>query len=74
MLQADSKEMFDIWISALQKGIGAAIQRIHGDINNHDIRRDSSTSTTSHSSGNDSSSSVLNKSNDNKHSKYVNLY
>ncbi|KAF2898918.1 hypothetical protein ILUMI_07256 [Ignelater luminosus] len=70
MLQADSKEMFDIWISALQKGIGAAIQRIHGDINNHDdIRRDSSTSTTSYSSGNDSSSSVLNKSNDNKNSK-----
>lgn len=29
MLQADSKEMFDAWIQAMQKGIGAAIQRIH---------------------------------------------
>lgn len=29
MLQADSKEMYDTWIDALQKGIGAAIQRIH---------------------------------------------
>lgn len=29
MLQADSKDMFDAWILALQKGIGAAIQRIN---------------------------------------------
>lgn len=29
MLQADSKEMYDAWIAALQQGIGAAIQRIH---------------------------------------------
>lgn len=29
MLQADSKEMYDAWIAALQKGIGAAFQRIH---------------------------------------------
>ncbi|XP_045475091.1 arf-GAP with coiled-coil, ANK repeat and PH domain-containing protein 2 [Harmonia axyridis] len=28
MLQADSKEMYNAWIAALQKGIGAAIQRI----------------------------------------------
>lgn len=28
MLQADTKEMYDSWISALQNGIGAAIQRI----------------------------------------------
>lgn len=28
MLQADTKEMYDCWITALQKGIGAAIQRI----------------------------------------------
>lgn len=28
MLQADTKEMYDAWISALQNGIGAAIQRI----------------------------------------------
>ncbi|CAG9821937.1 unnamed protein product [Phaedon cochleariae] len=28
MLQADSKEMYDCWILALQKGIGAAIQRV----------------------------------------------
>lgn len=27
MLQADSKEMYNAWIMALQKGIGAAIQR-----------------------------------------------
>ncbi|KAK9887352.1 hypothetical protein WA026_022021 [Henosepilachna vigintioctopunctata] len=30
MLQADSKVMYDAWIAALQKGIGAAIQRISG--------------------------------------------
>lgn len=29
MLQADSKEMFDAWIAALQRGIGAAFQRIN---------------------------------------------
>ncbi|KAJ8914563.1 hypothetical protein NQ315_010027, partial [Exocentrus adspersus] len=29
MLQADSKEMYESWIVALQKGIGAAIQRTH---------------------------------------------
>ncbi|XP_044260319.1 arf-GAP with coiled-coil, ANK repeat and PH domain-containing protein 2 isoform X1 [Tribolium madens] len=29
MLQADSKEMYEAWIGALQKGIGAAFQRIH---------------------------------------------
>lgn len=29
MLQADSKEMFDAWITALQKGIGAAFHRIN---------------------------------------------
>nr|XP_023025538.1 arf-GAP with coiled-coil, ANK repeat and PH domain-containing protein 2 [Leptinotarsa decemlineata] len=28
MLQADSKEMYDCWVTALQKGIGAAIQRV----------------------------------------------
>ncbi|CAG9835661.1 unnamed protein product [Diabrotica balteata] len=28
MLQADTKEMCDCWVDALQKGIGAAIQRI----------------------------------------------
>ncbi|XP_056641814.1 arf-GAP with coiled-coil, ANK repeat and PH domain-containing protein 2 [Diorhabda sublineata] len=28
MLQADTKEMYDCWITALQKGIGAAIQRV----------------------------------------------
>ncbi|CAH0555934.1 unnamed protein product [Brassicogethes aeneus] len=28
MLQADSKDMFEAWIMALQQGIGAAIQRI----------------------------------------------
>lgn len=28
MLQADSKEMYETWIAALQKGIGAALQRI----------------------------------------------
>ncbi|KAJ8928248.1 hypothetical protein NQ314_019198 [Rhamnusium bicolor] len=35
MLQADSKEMYESWIVALQKGIGAAIQRNHTvDMNN----------------------------------------
>lgn len=29
ILQADSKEMYGVWIAALQKGIGAAFQRIH---------------------------------------------
>ncbi|XP_018333831.1 arf-GAP with coiled-coil, ANK repeat and PH domain-containing protein 2 [Agrilus planipennis] len=29
MLQADSKEMYDAWISAMQKGIGAAIQQTY---------------------------------------------
>ncbi|XP_044734424.1 arf-GAP with coiled-coil, ANK repeat and PH domain-containing protein 2 [Chrysoperla carnea] len=28
MLQADSAEMYDLWISSMQKGIGAAIQRL----------------------------------------------
>lgn len=28
MLQADSKEMYEVWISALQRGIGHAIQRV----------------------------------------------
>lgn len=28
-MQADSKEMYDAWILALQKGIGAAIQRVN---------------------------------------------
>lgn len=68
VLQADSKELFDTWISALQKGIGAAIQRFHGDINiNDDNRRDSSTSTASTSSGTDSQ--AINRSNDNKNSR-----
>lgn len=30
-MQADSKEMYDAWISALQKGIGAALQRVNTD-------------------------------------------
>jgi hypothetical protein len=29
MLQADSKEMYEAWIASLQRGIGAAFQRIH---------------------------------------------
>ncbi|XP_017778254.1 PREDICTED: arf-GAP with coiled-coil, ANK repeat and PH domain-containing protein 2 isoform X2 [Nicrophorus vespilloides] len=47
MLQADSKEMFDAWIAALQKGIGAAIQRIHSDSMDSDDNRQSSTSALS---------------------------
>ncbi|VEN51383.1 unnamed protein product [Callosobruchus maculatus] len=36
MLQADSKEMYDAWITALQRGIGAAIQRVQScDMDNH---------------------------------------
>lgn len=31
ILQADSIEMFDAWILALQRGIGAAIQRTLSD-------------------------------------------
>ncbi|XP_075237326.1 centaurin beta 1A isoform X2 [Lycorma delicatula] len=31
MLQADSEEMYHAWVSALQQGIGAAIQRCLGD-------------------------------------------
>lgn len=32
MLQTDSKEMYDAWVAALQRGIGAAIQQIPSDI------------------------------------------
>ncbi|KAJ8959983.1 hypothetical protein NQ318_009418 [Aromia moschata] len=36
MLQADSKEMYDSWIAALQTGIGAALQRIRSvDMDSH---------------------------------------
>ncbi|KAF7267981.1 hypothetical protein GWI33_018825, partial [Rhynchophorus ferrugineus] len=36
ILQADSKEMYEAWIEALQRGIGAAIQRIRStEIENH---------------------------------------
>lgn len=40
MLQADTKEMFDTWISALQHGIGAAIQRIQSIDTNHSNKRE----------------------------------
>lgn len=39
MLQADSKEMFDTWILAMQKGIGAAIQRINSYSSDADERK-----------------------------------
>lgn len=29
MLQADSKEMFDTWVAALQRGIGAAFHIVN---------------------------------------------
>lgn len=38
MLQADSKEMFEAWIAAMQKGIGAAFQRTHSDISDNSKR------------------------------------
>ncbi|KAF5307083.1 hypothetical protein FQR65_LT07142 [Abscondita terminalis] len=70
VLQADSKELFDAWISALQKGIGSAIQRFHGDINSYeDNRRDSGTSTASASSGNENTNTA-NKHSDNKNKHY----
>lgn len=39
MLQADTKEMYDSWITALQNGIGAAIQRIQSIDMNHANKR-----------------------------------
>ncbi|KAK4875509.1 hypothetical protein RN001_011931 [Aquatica leii] len=64
VLQADSKELFDAWISALQKGIGSAIQRFHGDVSSYDDnRRDSGTSTASASSGNENTNSASNNKN-----------
>lgn len=36
MLQADSAEMYDLWITSMQKGIGAAIQRINSH-NDHGV-------------------------------------
>lgn len=38
MLQADSKEMFDAWIQAMHRGIGAAIQRVNNDTGEFDKR------------------------------------
>lgn len=32
MLQADSSEMFNVWVTALQRGIGAAIQSLQADL------------------------------------------
>lgn len=40
MLQADTKEMYDAWISALQNGIGAAIQRIQSMDTDHTNKRE----------------------------------
>lgn len=48
MLQADCKEMFDTWITALQTGIGAAIQRISSCEISYD--KDSEKSSISHDS------------------------
>lgn len=45
ILQADSKEMYDAWIEALQKGIGAAIQRIRSsEIESHKKRENRNSS------------------------------
>lgn len=40
MLQADTKEMYDAWIAALQNGIGAALQRIQSIDMDHTNKRD----------------------------------
>lgn len=45
MLQADTKEMYDAWITALQNGIGAAIQRIQSMDMDHLHKRESSAYT-----------------------------
>lgn len=37
ILQADSKEMYEAWISAMQKGIGAAFQRLNTEPSSHGL-------------------------------------
>lgn len=52
MLQADSNEMYSAWISALQHGIGAAIQSLQADPDRNDPPRNDNpddASTSSHS-------------------------
>lgn len=51
MLQADSNEMYNAWIMALQKGIGAAIQSLQTDSESNELEDidGDDTSTSSHS-------------------------
>ncbi|KAK6617749.1 hypothetical protein RUM43_013977 [Polyplax serrata] len=51
MLQADSNEMYNAWIMALQKGIGAAIQSLQTDAESNELEDidGDDTSTSSHS-------------------------
>lgn len=47
ILQADSKEMYDAWVSSLQKGIGAALQRVNTNSIEMDDKSQSFQSTLS---------------------------
>lgn len=61
MLQADSKEMYDAWIAALQKGIGAAIQRISTCDSGSDSLNISSKTESRNEIGNGAVKSNINK-------------
>lgn len=50
MLQADSNELYTAWISALQHGIGAAIQSLQVDMDHDDTCRSDNLDNTSSSS------------------------
>lgn len=63
MLQADSNEMYNAWITALQKGIGAAIQSLQADPDSNDVEETDGddTSTSSHSRSESEGSEKLKK-------------
>ncbi|KAL0268895.1 UNVERIFIED_CONTAM: hypothetical protein PYX00_010679 [Menopon gallinae] len=64
MLQADSNEMYTAWITALQQGIGAAIQSLQTDIEQEDLQRSENSdniSSSSHSRSESDGSEKLRK-------------
>lgn len=67
MLQADSEEMLQCWISAMQKGIGAALQQsLSQDGNGQDGGNSGSDSVKSHSPSGSSASDLPDKSSPDK--------
>lgn len=66
MLQADSKEMYDYWVAALQKGIGAAIQRVQSVDMDHYKKNDNNFCKHSESGALRNLNGAANKDNNNR--------